>query len=159
MTDEIKVTYTETWDDCEHAGCSGPEIHTITAVRGDRSVSASNGSCFGVSKEELIAELLTKWTSGDLERACAWAISKGYVTGHADTIEELLGEIEWQAIERGKPPVDCIGNHFKNDAMTAPDLQRYPVKAGDSLQSEIHANEPSYADTCYWVDDELKGNR
>jgi hypothetical protein len=38
----------------------------------------------------------------DLERACAWLTERSYATGGGDTIEEVLAELEWQAIERGK---------------------------------------------------------
>lgn len=28
-------------------------------------------------------------------------MSRGYATGHGDTIEDMLAELEWQAFERG----------------------------------------------------------
>jgi len=31
-----------------------------------------------------------------------WMISRGYATGHGDTTEDMLAELEAQAIERGK---------------------------------------------------------
>lgn len=31
-----------------------------------------------------------------------WMISRGYATGHGDTIADMLGELETQAIERGR---------------------------------------------------------
>ena len=37
-----------------------------------------------------------------LERAASWMMDRGYATGHGDTIEDLLGELEWQAWERGQ---------------------------------------------------------
>lgn len=30
-----------------------------------------------------------------------WMADRGYATGHGDTIEDLLDEIDWQACERG----------------------------------------------------------
>jgi len=35
-------------------------------------------------------------TSSTLERACVWATNRGYSTGHANTIEDLLAELAWQ---------------------------------------------------------------
>ena len=36
----------------------------------------------------------------DLEKVAKWMIERGYATGHGDTIEELLKELEWQVAER-----------------------------------------------------------
>lgn len=34
------------------------------------------------------------------EKVAAWMIERGYATGHGDTIEDLLKELEWQVKER-----------------------------------------------------------
>ena len=36
----------------------------------------------------------------DLQKVSEWMIDKGYATGHGDTIEDLLKELEWQVAER-----------------------------------------------------------
>ena len=36
----------------------------------------------------------------DKEKVAQWMIERGFVTGHGDTIEDLLKEIEWQVKER-----------------------------------------------------------
>ena len=36
----------------------------------------------------------------ELEKAAHWMIDKGYATGHGDSIEDLLKELEWQVAER-----------------------------------------------------------
>jgi len=33
------------------------------------------------------------------EKVAQWMISRGYATGHGDTIEDLLQELEWQIAE------------------------------------------------------------
>lgn len=33
------------------------------------------------------------------EKVAAWMIERGYATGHGDTIEDLLQELEWQIAE------------------------------------------------------------
>ena len=38
----------------------------------------------------------------DLEKLAAWMIKQGYATGHGDTIEQLLEELEWQIQEQKK---------------------------------------------------------
>jgi hypothetical protein len=35
----------------------------------------------------------------DRERVARWQIGSGYATGHGDTIEDLLKELEWQVRE------------------------------------------------------------
>jgi len=34
------------------------------------------------------------------EKVAHWMVERGYATGHGDTIEDLLTEIDWQAAER-----------------------------------------------------------
>jgi len=36
----------------------------------------------------------------DKEKVAKWMIEQGYATGHGDTIEDLLKELEWQVAER-----------------------------------------------------------
>ena len=36
----------------------------------------------------------------DKEKVAQWMVERGFVTGHGDTIEDLLKEIEWQVKER-----------------------------------------------------------
>lgn len=38
--------------------------------------------------------------SADKEKLAQWMIQRGYVTGHGDSIEDLLKELEWQVQER-----------------------------------------------------------
>ncbi|NDE55191.1 MAG: hypothetical protein EB069_11635, partial [Actinobacteria bacterium] len=35
----------------------------------------------------------------DKEKLAQWIIQRGYATGHGDTIEDLLNELEWQKQE------------------------------------------------------------
>jgi len=41
--------------------------------------------------------------STDKEKLAQWMIEKGYATGHGDTIEDLLQELEWQIAEKQEP--------------------------------------------------------
>ena len=38
--------------------------------------------------------------AAEREKVAAWMIAKGYATGHGDTVEDLLKELEWQIEER-----------------------------------------------------------
>lgn len=41
----------------------------------------------------------------DLETLARWMIQRGYATGHGDTVEDLLVELEWQVAEREREAV------------------------------------------------------
>ena len=38
--------------------------------------------------------------AAEREKVAAWMRSKSYATGHGDTVEDLLKEMEWQVAER-----------------------------------------------------------
>ena len=38
--------------------------------------------------------------AAEREKVARWMISKSYATGHGDTVEDLLKELEWQVSER-----------------------------------------------------------
>ena len=38
--------------------------------------------------------------AAEREKLAAWMMSQGYATGHGDSIEKLLEELEWQIEER-----------------------------------------------------------
>ena len=63
------------------------------------------------SKNELVrfAELVA---AAEREKVAAWMMQRGYATGHGDTTEDLLNELEWQIRER----------ESQNDWKPAPDL-------------------------------------
>ena len=59
---------------------------------GDFSVYDMPEHCF-----EKFAALVA---AAEREKVARWIIHKGYATGHGDTIEDLLTELEWQVAER-----------------------------------------------------------
>lgn len=48
----------------------------------------------------------------DKEKLAQWMIEKGYATGHGDTIEDLLQELEWQIAEKQEPVARVCYGHF-----------------------------------------------
>ena len=52
---------------------------------------------------ETIAGLCKMAVEAEREKVAAWMIEKGYATGHGDTIEDLLQELEWQIAEKQEP--------------------------------------------------------
>ena len=52
---------------------------------------------WGVAEIERFAELVG---AAEREKVAAWMMQRSYATGHGDTIEDLLNELEWQIAER-----------------------------------------------------------
>ena len=52
---------------------------------------------FGDETLERFAALVAKH---EREKLAAWMMRQGYATGHGDTVEDLLKELEWQIEER-----------------------------------------------------------
>lgn len=54
--------------------------------------------------ERNIFEFAALVAAAEQEKVARWMIRKGYATGHGDTTEDLLAELEWQIEEeRAKP--------------------------------------------------------
>jgi hypothetical protein len=55
-------------------------------------------------KLDRIVEILSPFAvlvaAAEREKVAAWMMRQGYATGHGDTIEDLLKELEWQIAER-----------------------------------------------------------
>ena len=49
---------------------------------------------------DLIAHFAALVADAEREKLAAWMMSQGYATGHGDSIEKLLEELEWQIVER-----------------------------------------------------------
>ena len=50
--------------------------------------------CGDVAEEEI-----TKLKQENLEKIVKWSMGLGFATGHADSIDDLLSELEWQIKE------------------------------------------------------------
>lgn len=49
------------------------------------------------------------------EKIAAWMIAKSYATGHGDGIEDLLSELEWQAMERALTRAEAAAKGTSED--------------------------------------------
>ena len=80
---------------------------------GDNSVYDMPEHCF-----ERFAALVA---AAEREKVAAWMRSKSYATGHGDTTEDLLKELEWQVAEREREAcakvcdARVIGDHNRED--------------------------------------------
>ena len=49
---------------------------------------------------DVLERFATLVAAAEREKLAAWMIERGYATGHGDTVEDLLKELEWQIEER-----------------------------------------------------------
>jgi hypothetical protein len=62
----------------------------------------SNGILNGGDDDAGLLVFADLVVEAEREKVAQWMIEKGYATGHGDTIEDLLKELEWQITERMK---------------------------------------------------------
>jgi hypothetical protein len=49
--------------------------------------------------DEEVLKLVNAAIAAEREKVAAWMMQRGYATGHGDTTEDLLSELEWQVRE------------------------------------------------------------
>ena len=90
---------------------SGNEVLRVTAEgefiwneNADEMIASGDYSQYPSLRHVLKAlrenERLRDAVAAECEKVARWIIHKGYATGHGDTIEDLLTELEWQVAER-----------------------------------------------------------
>ena len=54
--------------------------------------------------------------AAEREKVAAWMMQRSYATGHGDTIEDLIKELEWQVAEREREECAqlCETKHFSS---------------------------------------------
>jgi hypothetical protein len=63
---------------------------------------------------EHFAELVA---AAEREKVAAWMIKKGYATGHGDSVEDLLQELDWQIREQEREACAKVcDNRITNEA-------------------------------------------
>ena len=56
--------------------------------------------CMNLADGLDVAKFAELVRADEREKVAQWMMDKGYATGHGDSIEDLLKEIEWQVAER-----------------------------------------------------------
>lgn len=82
------------------------------------------GICQGVWFEhhQSIERLAALVAAAEREKVAAWIRSKSYATGHGDTTEDLLKELEWQVAEREREALgDIILDYAGRDDLSDSD--------------------------------------
>ena len=58
----------------------------------------------------------------DKEKLAQWMIQRGYATGHGDSIEDLLQELDWQIAEKQGPVTFVCSTGFCRFTLTQTDV-------------------------------------
>ena len=56
----------------------------------------------GMDVDDYLVELVNRAIYLEREKVAKWMMGHGYATGHGDTTEDLLKELEWQIKEKNK---------------------------------------------------------
>ena len=60
--------------------------------------------------------------AAEREKVAAWMRARSYATGHGDTVEDLLKELEWQVAEREREALgDIILDYAERDDLSDSD--------------------------------------
>ena len=79
---------------------------------------------------DLIAHFAALVADAEREKLAAWMMRQGYATGHGDTVEDLLKELEWQIAEREREACAKICEEVESRAEELWDKFAYPEDQG-----------------------------
>ena len=90
-----------------------------------------NDTIFPYAEGKDIGPMLEKFAAlvaaAEREKVAAWMRSKSYATGHGDTVEDLLKELEWQVAEREREAcAEFAEEEANNSALTL--MEQYRAK-------------------------------
>jgi hypothetical protein len=66
--------------------------------------------------------------AAERERVAAWMLARSYATGHGDTVEDLLNELEWQVAEREREACAKVCEELPNTFKIAADEFGYTAE-------------------------------
>jgi len=66
---------------------------------------------------ENVTDLMFKFaalvTKHEREKVARWMMERGYATGHGDTIQDLIKEVEWQVAEREREGCASVAESYE----------------------------------------------
>lgn len=86
------------------------------------SYECERPACIKAQRDELakrLFELVAEAAAAERENVARWMISKSYATGHGDTVEDLLKELEWQVGEREREACAKLAGPHLDGAIAA----------------------------------------
>jgi hypothetical protein len=74
----------------------------------------------GYPIDEELFRLAALVAAHEREKVAKWMVERSYATGHGDTIEDLLTEINWQAAEREREECASVAESYEPTCDTCP---------------------------------------
>ncbi len=75
-------------------------IHMARKANLHERTKVFNGYIVNIPNLENLERFAALVAAAECEKVARWMIRNGYATGHGDTTEDLLDELEWQIAER-----------------------------------------------------------
>jgi hypothetical protein len=95
------------WDGLTDQKLFDPHPHPNDVVYGDKRTV------------EILERFAAAARADERNKLAAWMQAQGYATGHGDTTEDLLKELEWQVREAEREACAGLCDRFANRMMTA----------------------------------------
>jgi len=105
-------------------------------TRDDIMRMAKNGYGIYAFTAESLAHFAALVAAAEREKVAQWVISKGYSTGHGDTTEDLLKELEWQIRERAELEKDAAWIYWFVDIRKASEQVLGVLEYLDKIDTE-----------------------
>lgn len=67
--------------------------------------------------------------ASECEKVAVWMIQRGYATGHGDTVEDLLAELEWQVRESEREACAKVAESYEPRCDTCPSGSANAIRA------------------------------
>ena len=87
------------------------------------SYSCERPACIKTQRDELVRKLpklVAEAVAVEREKVAAWMRARSYATGHGDTTEDLLKELEWQVAEREREACAKVAESYEPTCDTCP---------------------------------------
>lgn len=72
----------------------------------------------------------------ELEKVATWIMQRGYATGHGDTVEDLLKELEWQVREHEREQCAKVCDEVSLQAVVSWKLAYHPEDQGREMGAD-----------------------
>jgi hypothetical protein len=92
------------WDGLTDQKLFDPHPHPNDVVYGDKRTA------------EILERFAALAQSVERNKLAAWMMAQGYATGHGDTVEDLLKELEWQIRESEREACALVCDRMEQEA-------------------------------------------
>ncbi len=113
----------------QRAGACGQFRAALAVAEKEKQIIAANAP--EIERiNTYIKELEESVAATEREKVAAWMMAQGYATGHGDTVEDLLKELEWQIRESEREACAAICDSFQ-----ARDVGMQPAECAGAIRA------------------------